>query len=184
MNTKDGITLKGIVRMNLYDSSGRAKKMFQDNSVWRFLHRIFGLDIKIPFITGMYTFGKVFHNTITAAGIVIAAKRLGGVTANPVGYMAIGIGTPAANALGSEITTGGGERAAVTPASYTITATNDSIRSTKTYTFTDDFSVTEEGLFDAASTGNMIAAASFPSVGVSSGDQLVLTHDLQMGAAA
>jgi hypothetical protein len=184
MNTKDGITLRGIVRMSLYDSNGRPKKMFQDNKIWRFFNKIFGLDIKIPFITGRYTFGGVFHNSITAAGIVIAAKRLGGVTANPVGYMALGTGTPAANALGSEITTGGGERVAVTPASHTIDATNDSIRSANTYTFTDDFAITEEGLFDADTAGNMIAAVTFPSVSVESGDQLVQTHDLQMAAAA
>jgi Cu/Ag efflux protein CusF len=97
--------------------------------------------------------------------------------------MGLGIGTPTTTALGSEITTGGGERAAVTPSSQTTTVTGDTIRSTNTYSFTDTFAVTEEGLFNAVSSGDMIASRSFSAINVANGDSLQITHDIVFSAS-
>jgi hypothetical protein len=96
--------------------------------------------------------------------------------------MGIGTGTPTATALQSEISSGGGSRAAVTPASATTTATDDTIRSVKTFTFTGSFAITEEGLFNAASSGTMPCSRSFSVINVSSGDSLQITHDIVMTA--
>ncbi len=177
--------MKGIVRIKLLDKEGNEKKLFQGNKTWDFLKSVFGLDIKLPYITGNYTTEGLMYNTITAVGLALTAKRLGGVTADPISHMAIGIGTPTTTALGSEITTYGGARAGVTPASATTTITNDTIRSANTYTFTTgaDFAITEEGLFNAASNGTMVASRTFSAINVVSGDSLQITHDIVMSTA-
>lgn len=174
--------VKGIVRIKLYDKEGNEKKLFQGNGVWDFCKKVFNLDVKISGITGEYTTEGLMYNTITTVGLALTAKRLGGVSADPISHMAIGIGTPSATALGSEIATAGGERAGVTPASATTTSTDDTIRSANTFTFTSgaDFAITEEGLLNAASTGTMVASRTFSAINVVSGDSLQITHDIVM----
>ena len=176
------VGVKGIVRMQLRDKDGNVKKLFQGNGIWEFLHKNLNLDLRVAGLTGNWTDKEVVYNTITNAGLAVIAKRLGGITANPITHMAIGTGTPTATALQSEITDGGGERAAVTPASATTTVTDDSIRCTNTFTFSDTFAITEEGLFNAASSGSMPASRSFSVINVSSGDSLQITHDIVMTA--
>ena len=174
--------MKGIVKIKLFDKEGNEKKLFQGNRVWELINKALHLDIKIEGITGNYTTEGLMYNTITAVGLALTAKRLGGVTADPITHMAIGIDTATTTALGSEITTAGGARAGVTPASATTTSTDDTIRSANTFTFTSgaDFAITEEGLFNAASTGTMVASRSFSAINVVSGDSLQITHDIVM----
>ena len=174
--------MKGIVRIKLMDKEGRVKPLFQGNSLWDLLHKAFNLDVKIKGVTGDYTTEGLMYNTITVVGLALTAKRLGGVSADPITHMAIGEGTPTTTALQTEITDGGGARAGVTPASATTTSTDDTIRSANTFTFTSgaDFAITEEGLFNAASTGTMVASRSFSAINVVSGDSLQITHDIVM----
>jgi hypothetical protein len=174
--------IKGIVRIRVFDKDGREKKLFQGNRAWDFLKKVFNLDVKIKGITGDYTTEGLMYNTITNAGLALTAKRLGGITADPITHIAIGTGTPTATALGAEITTAGGARAGVTPASATTTVANDTIRITNTFTFTSgaDFAITEEGLFNASTGGTLVASRSFSAIGVVSGDSLQITHDIVM----
>lgn len=176
------VGVKGIVRMQLRDKDGNVKKLFQGNGVWEFLHKNLNLDLRVAGLTGSWTDKEVVYNTITNAGLAVIAKRLGGITANPITHMAIGTGTPTVTTLQSEISTGGGARAAVTPASATTTVTNDTVRSTNTFTFSGSFAVTEEGLFNASSSGDMPASRSFSVINVSSGDSLQITHDIVITA--
>lgn len=175
--------IKGIVRIELKDRAGNSKKLFQTNKLWSLLHKLFNIDLRISHVTGSWTTNGLFYNTITDAGLAVCAKRLGGVTEDAITHMAIGIGTPSATALGSEIATGGGERAGVTPTSQTTTVTGDTIRSTNTYAFTDAFAITEEGLFNASSDGDMVASRNFSAINVTSGDSLQVTHDIVMSAS-
>jgi hypothetical protein len=179
---KQEVGVKGIVRMQLRDKEGNVKKLFQGNGIWEFLHKNLNLDLRVSGITGNWTGQEVVYNTITNTGLALIAKRLGGVAADPITHMGIGTGTPTATALQSEISSGGGSRAAVTPASATTTATDDTIRSVKTFTFTGSFAITEEGLFNAASSGTMPCSRSFSVINVSSGDSLQITHDIVMTA--
>lgn len=176
------VGVKGIVRMQLRDKDGNIKKLFQGNGIWEFLHKNLNLDLRVAGITGNWTEQEVVYNTITNAGLAVIAKRLGGVAVDPITHMAIGEGTPTATALQTEITTGGGERDAVTPASATTTVADDTIRCTNTFTFTDDFAITEEGLFNDDTAGNMPASRSFSVINVSSGDSLQITHDIVITA--
>jgi hypothetical protein len=177
--------VKGIVKIQLLDKEGNVKQLFQGNKVWDWIKKTLGLDIKLPYITGRYTTEGLMYNTITDVGLAVTAKRLGGVSEDPISHMAIGEGSPTTTALGSEITTYGGDIAAVTPASATTTATDDTIRSTNTFTFTSgaDFAITEEGLFNAASSGDMVASRSFSAINVTSGDSLQITHDIVMSTS-
>lgn len=183
MKSTESTGMKGIVRVQLKDRDGNSKKLFQGNKLWETLKSLLNVDVKIPFVTGNWTFNGVMYNTIAATGLSESAKLLGGIAADPISHMAIGIGTPSATALGSEIVTVGGERVAVTPTSQTTTVTGDTNRSVNTYTFTGSLAVTEEGLFNATPAGDMIASRSFSAINVTSGDSLQITHDIVFSAA-
>jgi hypothetical protein len=119
-------------------------------------------------------------NTITSVGKKICADQVGGTTTTPVTAIAIGIGTPSATALGSEITTNGGQRGAATVTNTTTTTTGDTEQWAKTFTFTGSFAITEEGLFDNnTSGGKMLASQSFSAVNVISGDTYTVTHKVK-----
>lgn len=180
---KTQVGFKGIVKLQLFDKDGNAKHLFQGNRVWDFLHDTFGVDIKLPFVTGRFTFEGIGYNAVTDAGISEIMKLAGGVTASPISHMAIGTGTGGTTALTTEIVADGGERAVVTPTSETTTSTGDTVRSVNTFTFTGSYAVTEEGLLNAGASGDLIAYRTFSAVNVASGDSLQITHDI-VGASA
>jgi hypothetical protein len=125
------------------------------------------------------------HNTITNVGRAAGNGRISGQG----GYstfvnLALGIGTQGSPAtsttLASEITTNGGARGAATATQVTTTVTNDTTQLVKTWSFTGTFAVTEEGIFDnATSGGSMLAYQSFSAINVVSGDSLQVTHKYQ-----
>jgi hypothetical protein len=174
---KDKTIVRGIVERTLVGADGKVKSQFQENTLWHLLNVNFGIDVKIPFVTGFWTKKAVHSNTITTKGKQISAQQVGGTTTAPVTAVAIGIGTPGATALGSEITTLGGQRGAATVTNTTTTTTGDTEQWVKTYNFTGSFAVTEEGLFDNNSSGgNMLAYQTFSVINVVSGDSLTITH--------
>jgi len=56
---------------------------------------------------------------------------------------------------------------------------NDTTQLVYTWTFSGSFAITEEGVFDASSTGNMPCYQSFTAINVVSSDQLTVTHKYQ-----
>lgn len=166
------------------------------NFIKKFTHKVsryFGAKLSM-FDNVTYTFrhadGRVFAqftiaNLITNAGKALVAARIaldsgdsGGET--KANYIAIGTGTtPAAltdTALESEITTDGGERAEATVTKETTDVTDDTIVLSKTFTFTGSFNVSESGVFNAASSGELLNHQVFSAVPVVSGDSLEVTH--------
>lgn len=114
---------------------------------------------------------RFIHNTVTtqgkygAADQVIASPTLGKPT-----HMAVGTGSPAANALGTE-----SDRNALT----------SKTRSNAVVTMVGDWAagdataaLTEAGIFDAASTGNMWVSASFSAINKGASDTLSITWTL------
>lgn len=110
-------------------------------------------------------------NTVTTAGKngiadqILASPSLGKPT-----HAAIGTGTPSGTALGTEL-----DRNAFT----------SKTRSNAVVTMVTDWAagdgtgaITEAGLFDASSTGNMWCSASFSVVNKAAGDTLTLTWTL------
>ena len=126
-----------------------------------------------------------FCNTITDVGHAAANGRI----SNQGGYgpftaMALGTGTQgapaAATALAAEITTNGGERGAAIATQVTTSITNDTMQLVETWTFSGPFAITEEGIFDDASSGgSMLAYQSFSVINVVNTDQLTITHKVQ-----
>lgn len=111
------------------------------------------------------------HNTVTTAGKngaadqVLASPSLGKPT-----HMAIGTGTPSGTALGTEL-----DRNALT----------SKTRSNAVVTMVGDWAagdgtgaITEEGLFDASSTGNMWCSQSFSVINKGASDTLSISHTL------
>ncbi len=176
----DNFGLKGVVTRQLFDKNGKAKLQFQENKLWKFFVKFLGLDLRINFITGIWTKNAIKCNTITTVGKQVCAKQLGGTTTTPVTAIAIGTGSPSATALGAEITTYGGTRGSAAVTNITTTTTGDTEQWIKTFTFSNTFAITEEGLFDNnTSAGNMLASQHFSTINVVSGDSLQITHQIK-----
>ena len=126
-------------------------------------------------------------NIICNTGKAAVAARVGGIAEDAFDYIAVGTGTTAAAAtdttLEAEITTGGLERAQVTPTRVTTTVTNDTLQLVKTWTASAAHAVTEYGTLNAAAAGDLLARKVFAVVNVADGDQLKLTAKYPITAA-
>lgn len=177
---KDEAKIMGWTEMRFFDGNGNPKKMFKENSLWRFLKNNFGLDVVIPFITGVFTFELIKRNTVTTVGKKHSADQVGGTVTTPVTAIALGVGTPSATALGSESTTNGGSRGAATVTNETTTLTGDTERWVKTFTFTGVLVLIEEGLFNNNTSGGvMLASQTFSAITTANTDTLQVTHNVK-----
>ena len=124
------------------------------------------------------------HNTITTVGKQLFAKlAVVDVGETGIDYVAIGVGTPSATALGSESTTNGGTRrggANVTGTNETTTLTGDTAQWVTTFTFTGALVLTEAGLFNASSVGVMLASQNFAALNVGDTDTLQITWKIKV----
>jgi hypothetical protein len=119
----------------------------------------------------------------TNAGAAIVTNRMiqAGTAPKNIGW---GIGTGAAavgdTALGTESapTTAGG-RTVGTESRTTVTNTNDNYQVTGTVTAGSTLAITEAGLFDAVTAGNMLIRSVFSAVNVVSGDSIAFTFGLK-----
>lgn len=107
-------------------------------------------------------------NTITTAGKnAIANQLVASPTLGKPTHMAVGTGTPTGTALGTEL-----DRNALTSknvSSNVVTMVGDWAAGDGTG------AITEAGIFDASSTGNMHASASFSVVNKGSSDSLSIS---------
>ncbi len=165
----------------LIGSDGQLKPLWQENLLGRLL-RLAGCEVRIPHVTGTHELVLRNHNLITNVGHAAANARMSGQGSYAAFVnLAIGTGTTAAavtdTALQAEITTGGGTRGAATATQVTTTVSNDTTQLVKSWTFTAAFAVTEEGIFDTATSGgNLLAHQVFAAVNVAAGDSLTVTH--------
>ena len=128
---------------------------------------------------------QTLENLITSAGKAAVASRINGSGAEAVfNYMAIGIGAVAANvadtALGSEITTFGGQRVVATVSRITTAVANDTAQFVNTFSFTGGFAITEAGILNAAAAGSLLARRVFGAINVLSGDSITITWQIQV----
>ena len=163
----------------LRDKNGNIKPLFNLNFIGRFLKKR-GFDVPSMFLFGQWKMSLKISNLVTNAGMAGIASRINGDGAEAAfTYIAIGIGTTAANAtdtaLESEITTGGGERGAATASRVTTDVTNDTAQLVLTFNFTATFAVTESGMLNAASAGTLGARQVFTAINVVSGDSLQIS---------
>jgi hypothetical protein len=130
--------------------------------------------------SGALSLAVVFTN----AGAAIITNRLqsspGGTEAKNIGW---GIGTTAAAVTDTALVT---ESAPTTSGGRTVgtvsrtagTTTNSKLTITGTVTAGSSLAITEEGVFDAVSAGNMLIRGVFGAVNVVSGDSVAFTTGL------
>lgn len=87
-----------------------------------------------------------------------------------------GVATNAQTSLYSEV---GTARLAATGSRLTTTVTNDTGVWSATYTATGTITLTNAGVFDAATAGNLLAALSFDAVTLQASEQLTLAFQVQ-----
>lgn len=129
--------------------------------------------------------GGLIHlaTVFTNAGAAIVTNRIIQAGTAPK-YIGWGIGTGGAavgdTALGTESapTTAGG-RTTGTESRTTITNTNDNYQVAGTVTAGSTLAITEAGLFDATSSGNLLIRSVFSAVNVVSGDSIAFTFGLK-----
>lgn len=130
---------------------------------------------------------KLAHSTpnlVVDAGKAATAGLLNGVITNFFEHIAIGTGATAAaagdTACQTEISTGGGSRAAGTTSRVTTDVTNDTAQVVVTYNFTASFAVTESCLLDSITTGVLLARQVFSAINVVNGDSLQVTWKIDV----
>jgi hypothetical protein len=114
---------------------------------------------------------RFIHNAVTTAGRNgIADQILLSPSLNKPTHMAIGTGAPSGTALGTEL-----DRNALT----TKTRSNAVVTMVGDWAAGDGTgAITEAGIFDAASTGNMWCSASFSVINKGASDTLSITWTL------
>jgi hypothetical protein len=179
MNAK--LHLTENVTYRVFDKSGKPKKIFKENKLWKLIKKFLHLDLQIPYFTGNFGYTKTLANLVTTAGKAGVASRINGDGALAAfTYLAVGVGTTAADAanttLESEIVDSGLERAAATCSRVTTDVTNDTAQLLKSWSVTGTKAVTECGALNAASTGTLLGRQVFSAINVISGDTLQVTY--------
>lgn len=145
------LTLKGMVRFEIFDSKGNLKED-----------------------TGF------FSNLITSAGKAQLALLAGDASAVPFTYIAVGTSSTAVTvgqtALQAEISTNGLSRASATVSRVTTTVTNDTLQLYYSFSVSGSSTVEEVGLFNAASSGTMLGRALTSTKSLVNGDVLIITY--------
>lgn len=142
--------------------------------------------IVTDFMKGLIKKGLVALATVfTNAGTAIVTNRIiqAGTAPNKIGW---GVGTTAAavtdTALVTESAPTTTTRATSTESRTTVTVTNDNYQGQGTVTAGSTLAITEAGLFDANSAGNMLIRSVFSAVNVVSGDSIQFTFGLKFVA--
>jgi hypothetical protein len=119
---------------------------------------------------------------VVDGGLDVTTNRIKGAGTEPlhIGWgTGAGTTTRADTSLFTEalvtLAAGGTDHTAGTSSRITTNTTNDSYRVTGTRTATGAGTVTNAGLFDAASGGNLFLKGDFTGIGLASGDSIAFT---------
>jgi len=122
---------------------------------------------------------RQINNLVVTSGLTYIASRMKDATATAMGYMAIGTGTTAAAAGDTALVTEL-DRNAVT----SVTATGAAIAYVTTWAAGDGTgAITEAGIFNAASAGDMLARTVFSVVNKDADDTLSITWTITLSAS-
>lgn len=185
------------------DANGNVKKMFVENKLGSLilkkirehisnpidengsvkpgvLNYLSAYGVRVPFVTGTWSTSRKIHNLVTTVGKAAMASRLNGSGGEAAfTYIAVGTGTTAAavgdTTLQTETATSGLSRVAATVSRTTTDTTNDTAQLQTTFSVTGTVAVTESGVFNAASSGVLLARQVFSAVNVVNGDSLQIT---------
>jgi len=146
------------------------------------------INVKVIGADGKVKEVRKIKNLITNAGLAaMAALVLNDVVEDDFDYIAVGIGTTAANVtdttLETEIADSGLSRVASTGSRSTTTVTNDTAELTTTFSVTGTKAVTEAGILNAGAAGDLLAHQVFGAINVVSGDTIQITWKIVFTAA-
>lgn len=134
--------------------------------------------------TGKFTIEKngvvvrEVENLITNAGFAaMSGLLLSDISETAFDYIAIGTGTTAAAVTDTTLETES-MRVAGTGTQATTTVTNDTAHLECTFAITSTLAITEAGMLNAASSGDLLNRQTFTAVNVVSGDNLVIKYDV------
>jgi hypothetical protein len=119
----------------------------------------------------------ILATVFTNAGKAIVTNRLKGSGTEP-NFCAIGTGAGTAAVADTTLFTEVETRVAGTSTQVLTTVTNDTYQVVGTISITGTRGVTNAGLFDAATVGNMLIKGDFAVINLVSGDSLQLTGKL------
>lgn len=111
---------------------------------------------------------------VTNAGLAIITNRMIGSGTEPK-WVAMGTGAGTAAVSDTTLFTEVESRTDGTSSRTTTTATNDTYRVVGTITATASRSVTNAGLFDASSGGNLLMKGDFSTINLSTSDSIEFT---------
>lgn len=126
------------------------------------------------------------QNLVVTDGLNLICSRLKDATDSAPSHMGIGTGTTAAaagdSALGTEAS--GGSYARQSVGTPTLNTTNKSIQFQSTFgAGVGTGAITESAIFNASTSGDMLARVVFSAVNKGSSDSLQITHTITLSAS-
>jgi len=127
-------------------------------------------------------------NTVVNGGIGEIVQLAAGTGGDAFTHIAIGTGTTTATVtdttLEAEIDSNGGGRAASSVTAEEENTANDTIQLASTWSsFSGELSIAESGVFNDASTGDMLCRQTFTALAVDDGDSLTITWRVTLDQA-
>lgn len=112
-------------------------------------------------------------------GKAIVTNFLSGGAATVPKYIGWGTGAGTTAATDTTLFTETGSRTTGTASQVTTTTTNDTLQVTGTNTAGGTLTITNAGIFDASTSGNLFAKGDFTGIGLASGDSIAFTFKVQ-----
>ena len=112
------------------------------------------------------------------AGKAIVTNRIKGSGTEPI-YVAYGTGAGTTAATDTTLFTETGSRVSGTSTQQTTSVTNDTYQVVGTQTAGGTLAITNAGLFDASTSGNLFVKGDFSTINLSSGDSIQFTFKTQ-----
>ncbi|CAB4131941.1 hypothetical protein UFOVP135_29 [uncultured Caudovirales phage] len=112
------------------------------------------------------------------AGKAMVTSRIKGSGTEPV-YVAYGTGAGTTAAADTTLFTETGTRQTGTSSQVTTSVTNDTYQVVGTQTAGGTLAITNAGLFDASTSGNLFVKGDFSTINLSSGDSIQFTFKTQ-----
>lgn len=173
------------------DKNGNVKKVFQPNKLFLWLQKLGILtphSYKVPLLFGNWSNHLNISNLVVSAGSAGVASRING-SGGEAAFTSIGIGTGTTGAAAGNTALETGVKAdgtgdagvhalatgSVTASRVTTDVTNDTAQLAGTIAITASIAITESGVFNADTSGTMLARQTFSAINVVSGDSLTIT---------
>ena len=112
-------------------------------------------------------------------GKAIVTNFLSGGAATVPKYIGWGTGAGTTAATDTTLFTETGTRTTGTATQVTTTTTNDTLQVTGTSTAGGTLAITNAGLFDASTSGNLFAKGDFSTINLATGDSIAFTFKVQ-----